>query len=67
MKQFVEVKQAALMSAAGEKCYMYIFISASNETEIRIKPHQYQTSADGSTDFGDHWYWKSDPFDTGPS
>ena len=36
-----------------------IFTLASNDTDICINARQYQTSAYGSTDFRDHWYWKS--------
>ena len=42
-----------------------MFTSVSKVTDIRIKPRQHQTSIYGSTDFRDHWYWESDPFDTG--
>ena len=35
------------------------------DTDTCIKARQSQTSTHGSTDFRDHWYWESDPFDTG--
>ena len=41
-----------------------LFTLISKDTEFCIKVLWYQTSTYGSTDFRDHWYWESDPFDT---
>ena len=40
-----------------------IFSSVSKDTDFCIKLRQYQTSAYGNTDYRDHWYWESHPFD----